>query len=97
MEITRNEVEHVAKLARLELSEDEKDTFARQLSAILTYMDELKTADTTGIEPTATVLPADNVFRDDEIRPSLAQDKALANAPDQADGFFRVPRIIEDR
>jgi len=97
MEITQKEVEHVAKLARLELSEDEKVTFARQLSGILNYMDQLKTLDTTGVEPTATVLPADNIFREDEVRPSLPRDKALANVPDQAEGFFRVPRILEDR
>jgi len=97
MEITQKEVEHVAKLARLELSEDEKVTFARQLSGILNYMDQLRTLDTTGVEPTATVLPADNIFREDEVRPSLPRDKALANAPDQAEGFFRVPRILEDR
>ena len=97
MDITQKEVEHVAKLAQLELSEDEKGIFTRQLSAILTYMDQLKTLDTRGVEPTMTVLPTENVFRDDEVRPSLPQARALANAPEQADGFFRVPRILEDR
>ena len=97
MEISKEQVEHVAKLARLEVSEDEKATFARQLSGILTYIDQLKELDTRGVEPTATVLPTDNVFREDEVRPSLTQEKALANAPDQADGFFRVPKILEDR
>jgi aspartyl-tRNA(Asn)/glutamyl-tRNA(Gln) amidotransferase subunit C len=97
MEISKEQVEHVAKLARLEVSEDEKTTFARQLSAILTHIDQLKDLDTAGVEPTATVLPADNVFREDEVRPSLTQEQALANAPDQADGFFRVPKILEDR
>jgi len=97
MDITQKEVEHVANLARLELSEDEKGTFTRQLSAILTYMDQLKTLDTRGVEPTMTVLPTENVLRDDEVRPSLPQERALANAPEQADGFFRVPRILEDR
>ena len=97
MDITQKEVEHVAKLARLELSEDEKGTFTRQLSAILTYMDQLKTLDTSDVEPTMTVLPTENVFRDDEVRPSLPQERALANATEQADGFFRVPRILEDR
>jgi len=97
MDITQKEVEHVAKLARLELSEDEKGTFTRQLSAILTYMDQLKMLDTRGVEPTNKVLPTENVFRDDEVRPSLPQERALANAPEQADGFFRVPRILEDR
>jgi len=97
VEISKEQVEHVAKLARLEVSEDEKAMFARQLSAILTYMDQLKEVDTEGVEPTATVLPTENVFREDAVRPSLTQDRALANAPDQADGFFRVPKILEDR
>lgn len=97
MEISKEQVEHVARLARLEVSEDEKTTFARQLSGILTYIDQLKELDTMGVEPTATVLPTDNVFREDEVRPSLSQEQALANAPDQADGFFRVLKILEDR
>ena len=97
MEISKEQVEHVAKLARLEVSENEKAMFARQLSAILTYMDQLKEVDTEGVEPTATVLPTENVFREDEVKPSLTQERALANAPDQADGFFRVPKILEDR
>ncbi len=97
MEISKEQVEHVARLARLEVSEEEKTTFARQLSGILTHMDQLKEVETAGVEPTATVLPTDNVFREDEVRPSLTQERALANAPDQADGFFRVPKILEDR
>ena len=97
MEISKEQVEHVAKLARLEVSEDEKAMFARQLSGILTYMDQLKEVDTEGVEPTATVLPTENVWREDAVKPSLTQEQALANAPDKADGFFRVPKIIEDR
>ena len=97
MEISKEQVEHVARLARLEVSEDEKAMFARQLSAILTYMDQLKEVDAEGVEPTATVLPTENVFREDEVKPSLTQERALANAPDQAEGFFRVPKILEDR
>ena len=97
MEIGKEQVEHVARLARLEVSEDEKALFARQLSSILTHIDQLKELDTAGVEPTATVLPTDNVLREDEVRPSLTQEQALANAPDQADGFFRVPKILEDR
>jgi aspartyl-tRNA(Asn)/glutamyl-tRNA(Gln) amidotransferase subunit C len=97
MEITKEQVEHVARLARLDVSEDEQAMFARQLSAILTYMDQLKKLDIAGVEPTVTVLPTDNVFRDDEARPSLPKEQALANAPEEADGFFRVPKILEDR
>ena len=97
MQITKEEVEHVAKLARLEISEAEKETFGRQLSAILTYVEKLNTLDTTGVEPTATVLEQTNVFRDDTLRPSLPMEAALANAPEQEAGFFCVPRIIQDR
>lgn len=97
MEISQDDVAHVAKLARLEVSEDETAVFARQLSAILTHIDQLKRVDTAGVEPTATVLPSDNVFREDEVRPSLTPEQALSNAPDQEDGFFRVPKILEDR
>jgi aspartyl-tRNA(Asn)/glutamyl-tRNA(Gln) amidotransferase subunit C len=97
VEISKGQVEHVAKLARLEVSEDEKAMFARHLSSILTYMDQLKEADTEGVEPTATVLPTESVFREDAVKLSLPREQALANAPDQADGFFRVPKILEDR
>jgi len=97
VEISKEQVEHVAKLARLEVSEDEKAMFARQLSAILTHMDQLKEVDTEGVDPTTTVLPTENVFREDAVKPSLTQERALANAPDQADGFLRVPKILEDR
>lgn len=97
MEISKEEVEHVAKLARLEFTEAEKEAFSKQLSAILTYMEQLKALDTEGVEPTATVLEQTNVFRQDKTRPSLPVEKAMANAPEQADGFFQVPRILEDR
>ncbi len=95
--ISKDEVEKVAKLARLDLTEAEKDAFGRQLSAVLTYMEKLKTYDTTGVEPTATVLGEVNVFREDVVHPSLPADRALANAPEQVDGFFVVPKILEDR
>src|SRR5947208_9638645 len=97
VEITKDQVEHVAKLARLEVSEDEKAMFARQLSAILTHMDQLKGVNTEGVEPTATVLPTENLLREDEVKSSLTQEQALANPPDKAEGFFRVPKILEDR
>lgn len=97
MEISRQEVETVAKLARLEITEAEKVAFAKQLSQILTHVETLKQYDTDGVEPTATVLGQVNVFREDVVQPSLAAEKALANAPEcEADGFA-VPRIIEER
>ena len=97
MEISRHEVERVAFLARLEISEAEKETFSKQLSQILTYVEQLRQFDTKGIEPTATVLGQVNVFREDVVRPSLSADKALANAPEREAEGFSVPRIIEER
>ena len=97
MKLTKEEVEKVAKLARLEITETEKEAFSGQLSSILTYMEQLKGLNTEGIKPTATVLEQTNVFREDEVRPSLPADKALANAPGQTDGLFTVPRILEER
>ncbi len=93
--ITRKDVEHVARLARLELSEDEKARMTDQLDAILGYFDSLSRLDTTEVEPMTTVIPTVSVMRDDEVRPSLPLEQALAGAPDREDEFFRVPRIIE--
>jgi len=95
MKITREEVEHVARLARLELTEEEKEQMRAQLDSILRYMEKLNELDTTAVEPTSHAIPMVNVMREDELRPSLPQEEALANAPDRQDVFFRVPRIIE--
>lgn len=97
MQITKQQVEYVANLARLHVTEAEQDAFAKQLSDILTYIEQLKAWDTTGVEPTATVLEQTNVFRDDQVRPSLSIDQALMNAPEADEGCFKVPRIIEER
>ena len=97
MKITLEDVEKVAKLARLEVSPAEKEAFAKQLSQILTHMETLKRYDTNGVEPTATVLGQMNVFREDVVQPSLPVDKALANAPEREADGFAVPRIIEER
>ena len=94
--ITRKEVEHVARLARLELTEEEKERMTAQLDSILQYIDKLNELDTSGVEPTTTVIPMVSVMREDEVRPCLKRDEALANAPDRQEAFFRVPRIIED-
>ena len=94
--ITRREVEHVARLGRLALSEEEKELMTRQLDRILGYVDKLNELDTSQVEPTSHVIPMENVMREDVVRPSLSQDDALANAPDREPPFFRVPRIIED-
>jgi len=95
MKITKQEVEHVGKLARLELSEQDKDTLTDQMSNILTYVETLNSIDTKGVAPTSHVLDINNVMRDDVPGKSLSQDQALANAPEKAAGHFKVPKIIE--
>ncbi len=95
MAISKEEVERVAKLARLLVSEEEKDVLARQLSSILTYVGKLNELNTEGVEPLSHVIDIKNIFREDKTRESLSQDLALSNAPEKRDGFFRVPKIIE--
>ncbi len=94
--IEASEVEHVARLARLELGAEEKERMRAQLDRILGYIDKLRQLDTTGVEPTSHVVPVVNVFREDELRPCFPSEEMLANAPDRKGEFFRVPRIIED-
>jgi len=95
MKISLKEVSHIAHLARLELTEEELERFSIQLSKILSYMDKLNELDTSNIEPTSHVIPIKNVFRDDEVFPSLSSEEALRNSPERTENFFRVPRIIE--
>ena len=89
--IDRDQVLHVAKLARLELSDEEVDQMATELSGILEHVDRISELDLAGVEPTSHVVELENVFRTDEPAPSLERDTALQNAPDPADGAFRVP------
>ncbi len=89
------DIEKVARLARLELSEQEKEILGNQLEQILSYMEQLNRLDTTGIEPTSHAIPVYNAFREDETKPSLRKEGVLKLAPDQEDGHFKVPRIIE--
>jgi len=95
LSITVKDVEHVADLARLELNEEEKVSFAEQMNAILKYVDKLNELDTEGVIPTSHVLKLTNVMREDEIRPSLPIEKVTKNAPDEEDGQFRVPAVLE--
>ncbi|MBI3597545.1 MAG: Asp-tRNA(Asn)/Glu-tRNA(Gln) amidotransferase subunit GatC [Nitrospirae bacterium] len=97
MKLSKEEVEHVARLARLAVSEEEKEAFSRQLSEILTYIGKLNELDTSKVQPTSHVLDLSNVLRDDVIRESLSTIDVLANAPDRVSDFFRVPKIIEER
>jgi len=93
-QITLEDVRHVAKLARLALSESQMQTLTPQLASILGYVAKVSEADTTGVEPMAHALPLHNVLRDDVVEPSLPLDKVLQNAPETDGPFFKVPKVI---
>ncbi|MGO4540209.1 Asp-tRNA(Asn)/Glu-tRNA(Gln) amidotransferase subunit GatC [Paenibacillus sp. 2TAB19] len=95
MSIMIQDVEHVARLARLELTDGEKSQFTEQLNAILKYAEKLNSLDTDNVEPTSHVLPITNVMRDDVQRESLPIEKVLLNAPDEEDGQIKVPAVLE--
>lgn len=95
MRLTREQVVHVAELAKLKLSEAETDLFEEQLSAILEHADRLDELDTESIPPTAGVLPLHDVMRADEPRPSFPRDQMLANAPAAEDGFVKVKAVLD--
>ncbi len=96
MAIDREAVDHVARLARLDLSEDERARMQVELTAILEHAEKIQALELDGVEATAHALPLRNAMRPDEVRPCLSQEEALANAPASEDARFRVPRIIED-
>lgn len=95
MSISIKDVEHVAKLARLELSEQEKQTFTEQMNAILKYAEQLNELNTDNVEPTSHPVPLVNVMREDVSTPSLPIDKVLLNAPDEEEGQIKVPAVLE--
>lgn len=95
MKLSREEVEHIALLARLGLSEEEKEKLREQLSNILENVDALKGIDTTGVPPTSQSISIENVFREDIVRPSLDRADVMANAPVQEDGAFKVRPVLE--
>ena len=93
--IDEETVQHVAHLARLELTDHEVRQFTRQLAEILTYVQQLNEADTDNVKPTAHALPVENVSRDDTIETDRRSGDALDGAPDSQDGFFRVPKVLD--
>ena len=95
MRISRDQVGHVAKLAKLSISDEEKEKFALQLEQILTYVDQLNELNTSGLSPTSHAILLENVFREDKVQPSLPVESALKNTPQQEKGFFKVPKVIE--
>lgn len=94
MAITKKDVEHIGMLARLYLTEEEKEMFAKQLSQILDHAGKISQLDTSKVPPTSHVLPLKNVFREDARRPSVSQEEALSNAPKKEKGAFVVPKIV---
>ncbi len=95
MKITRNDVEHVARLARLRFSEDQLEVFTSQLNDILAYFDKLQKLDTTSVEPSSHAVNLTNVFREDVVTASIPEEESLKNAPASERGCFRVPKVIE--
>ncbi|MDK9716459.1 MAG: Asp-tRNA(Asn)/Glu-tRNA(Gln) amidotransferase subunit GatC [Trichlorobacter sp.] len=95
MSINQHEIEHVAKLARLSLRDDEKQLFTGQMEAILAYVETLNELNTDDISPTSHAVPMENAFRPDCVTLSIGHDRALANAPDKNETYFRVPPVIE--
>ncbi len=94
MSVTVSEVEKIAKLARIVLNDQEKEELTGQMNEILDYIDKLNELDTENVEPMSHPLDLKNVFREDELKESLPQNKALENAPSKTDKFFKVPKVI---
>ena len=90
------DLEQVVKLARIDLTPEEKERIEPQMAEILKYVEQLKELDVTDVEPTAHAVPLTNVLREDEVRESVPQDKAVGNAPAAKDGMFQVPQIISE-
>jgi len=95
MNITKKQVEHVAKLARLTLSDDESERLTGEMESIIDFANKLNELDTEGVIPTAHSIPIQNVFREDVVLPSYDREKLLSNAPSSEDGCFKVPKIVE--
>lgn len=96
MNLTKDEVAHVAELAKLQLTNTELEEFAGQLGQILTYAQQVQSVDTSAVPPTPQVLPLTNVLATDEARGSLSNEQAVVNAPDSDDGYFRVVAVFDD-
>ena len=94
MTVSLKDVEKIADLARLYIPEEEKEEYTRQLNIILEYMEQLNRVDTSNVEPLSHPFELTNVFRDDDVQPSLPVDEALRNAPEKSGNYFKVPKVI---
>lgn len=97
MSVTIKDVEHIAKLARLEFSEKEKEMLTHQLNTILAYVEQLNKLDTSNVEPLSHVINLENVLRKDEVKEGLSTEEVLKNAPSRTEQFFKVPKVIKDK
>jgi aspartyl-tRNA(Asn)/glutamyl-tRNA(Gln) amidotransferase subunit C len=97
MPVTIKDVEHIAKLANLEFTDEEKEKFTHQLNKILEYMEQLNKLDTTSVEPLSHIIELSNVFRADEVKKSISTEEALKNAPSKTEKFFKVPKVINEK
>lgn len=95
MKVTREVIEHVAGLARLNLTEQEKEKLTAEMAEVISYVDKLNELDTADVKPMEHVIPIKNVLREDKVVQSLDRDKILANAPSHEDGCFKVPKVVE--
>lgn len=95
MKITKEQVTHVANLARLNLTEDEKELMTKDMASIIAFVDQMNELNISEVNPTAHVIPINNVFRNDEVKPSMDREQLLSNAPSQERGCFSVPKIVE--
>ena len=96
MKVTKDDLDNVAVLSRLTIPSEEAPQYIEQLDKFLTYVDNLAQVDTEEVRPTPYALPIQNVFRDDVVKPSLDREAALSNAPLKEDGYFKVPKVLED-
>jgi aspartyl-tRNA(Asn)/glutamyl-tRNA(Gln) amidotransferase subunit C len=97
MAVTLKDVEHIAKLAKLEFTDEEKEKFTHQLNQILEYMEHMNKLDTQAVEPLLHVIELSNVFRADEVKESISTEEALKNAPSKTEQFFKVPKVIGEK
>jgi len=95
MPITMKDVEHIAKLAKLNFSDEEKVKFTTQFNDILSFVEKLKELDTSNVQPLSHVIDFENVMREDKVQPSVTTEEALRNAPAKTEKFFKVPKVIE--
>ena len=96
MKITKSDLDHVTVLSRLSVPEEQSEKYIEQLDKFLNYVENLQGVDTENVKPTTYALPMQNVFREDVVKPSLDREAALSNAPFKEDGYFKVPRVLEE-